>query len=204
MIHASLVVALLLVACKDDARPRPVEPVPEPPTAVELAAHSALVVDERPESYVVRDASGLSISLPGRPKLAGKLVTQGSEQAFLAEADVRGPLDLQFAVLTMRAGALPAEVAKLVEGAALALVQEAGGGELQRNRAGQLAGQPAHLFELVTRDRRRVLGWYIVQHGRMIQLHCSGPDTDVTRVDCDQIASTLRLATSEGGATVPR
>ena len=202
MRRAGLVLAL--VACKDDPQPRPVATVPAPPTAAELAAQSTLIVDERPDAYVVRDASGLSIALPGRPKLAGKLVTHGSEQAFLAEADVRGPLDLRFAVLTMRAGTLPAEVTKLVEGAAFALVQEAGGGDLQRNMPGQLGGQPAHLFELVTRDRRRVLGWSIVQHARMIQLHCSGPDTDVTRVDCDQVASTLRLATSEGGATVPR
>ena len=202
MTRVALVLAL--VACREDPRPRPVEAVPVPPTAAELAAQSTLVVDEQPDTYVVRDASGLSIALPGRPKLAGKLVTQGSEQAFFAEADVRGPLELRFAVLTMRVGALPPDVARLVEGAAFALVEESGGGDLQRNIAGQLAGHPAQLFELVTRDRRRVLGWYVVQRGRMIQLQCSGPDTDVTRVDCDQIAGTLQLATSEGGATVPR
>ena len=201
---------LALLACKDDKpppKPAPVEPML--PTEAELRAACELSSVERGGKYLVRDAGGtVTIVLPGKPTLESGMMTDGGKQAFHAQAQLReepkmegpgftpGPgIEIQFGVMTMRDHDLPLEVAKMMEAAPFEIVKEAGGGDIQRNMKGELAGQPAQLFELVTPARRRVLGWYVPQpaRGRMIQILCSGPEGDATRVSCDEVAASLTV-----------
>lgn len=187
-----------LVACGDkEQKPAPVPAEPALPTEAELRAQNTLAIVERAGTFEVRDPAGsVTIALPGKPTLEGDLMTQGSQRAFQAQAKLRGALDIQLGVLTMQDRVLPDEVVKTLDAAPFEIVKETGGGDIQRNMKGTLAGQPAHVFELVTPDQRRILGWYIPQpsRGRLIQLHCSGPEGDATRVGCDEIAATLQVA----------
>ena len=192
-----LAVVVALVACRDkEAPPAPASSERAVPTEAELRAQNTLALVERGGAFEVRDPAGsVTLVLPQKPALAGDLVTRGTAQAFRAEARLRGPLDVELGVLTMRDWVLPAEVLATLEAAPFEIAKDAGGGDIQRNMMGQLAGQPAHVFELVTPDQRRILGWYVPQtsRGRLIQIHCSGPESDATRVGCDEIAASLRV-----------
>ena len=192
----ALVVAL--AACGDkEQKPAPVPTEPALPTEAELRAQNTLAMVEKGGKFEVRDAAGsVTFVMPQKPMLEGDIRTQGTEQAFHAQAKLRGALDIQLAVLTMRDRILPDEVVKTLDAAPFEIVKSAGGGDIQRNMKGTLAGHPAQVFELVTPDQRRVLGWYIPQpsRGRLIQIHCSGPEGDATRVGCDEIAASLALA----------
>ena len=208
-------IVLALVACGDkEQKPAPVPAQPALPTEAELRAQNTLAIVEKAGKFEVRDPSGsVTIVLPQKPTLEGDVMTQGSEQAFHAQAKLRGApasaegastrmkgergaLDIQLAILTMRDRILPDEVVKTLDAAPFEIVKGAGGGDIQRNMKGSLAGHPAQVFELVTPDQRRILGWYIPQssRGRLIQIHCSGPEGDATRVGCDEIAASLTVA----------
>ena len=193
-----LALLVMLAACGDkEQKSPPVSTEPALPTEAELRAQNTLAIVERGRKFEIRDAAGsVTLVLPAKPTVVGDVVTQGGQRAFLADATLRGALDIQFGVLTMQDRVVPDEVVKALDAAPFEMVKSVGGGDIQRNMKGTLAGQPAHVFELVTPTQRRVLGWYIPQpsRGRLIQLHCSGPEGDATRVDCDQIAATLTVA----------
>lgn len=189
------VLVLALLACRDRERPKPAPPLEVAmPSEAELRTQCALSAAERGGKFVVTDAAKLfEIALPRAPELRGDLVTEGDEQAFHAQAiSVGGDVDVQVGVISMRDGQLPPAIDETFTKAAFEIAEASGGGDIQRNTSGTLAGVPAHVFELVAKGRR-LLGWYVKQRGRLYQINCSGPEGDTTRVACDEIASSLRL-----------
>jgi len=193
-----LVLCVALMGCKkqEEARPIPEVDLPLPrPTDKDSRARNTLAVVEAGGAFEVTDgARRVKITLPQRPQLKGDVVSDSGVEAFNAQAVMPGgDVDVQFGVMTMRDGVLPADLASTVMDATPTQLAQATGGKLAKSESTELDGHPARIFEVVATDGRRLFGWYVsvAAQARLVQLNCIGPDTAKSRTACETIARSM-------------
>ena len=194
--------ALLLLAilgCKKDSNPHPV-PVSAPAKqaeAVDFRSKHTLTSTAKGSAFELADGTGeFHITLPNQPKLQADMMSQSGVEVWNAQAVMPGTdVDVQFGAMTVPDGDLPPDLTQLE--AIPAQLASAVGGAMTKNEAGTLAGAPARIFELTTADKRRMFGWYLMDHGhaRVFQINCVGEDTEKTRTACGAVASSFSLGT---------
>lgn len=194
-----LIVVVCALGC-DKKPPTQVEGRPIAAPATDDAtwqARSSLQVAPQAGGFVVRDGAGrVTLTLPQEPRLTGERMSEGPVTAWNAQAIMAGAeVDVQFGVVSMRDGDMPAAMlAELAD--APAQLAAATGGAVARNVTEAVAGTPARVFEVTVPDGRRLFGWAVTSsaHGRMYQLNCVGPDGAPARTACAAIAASLTLA----------
>ncbi|MBK9034425.1 MAG: hypothetical protein IPL61_24685 [Myxococcales bacterium] len=158
---------------------------------------SSLKVAPQAGAFVVSDGAGrFTLTLPQEPRLTGERVSEGGVTAWNAQAIMPGTeVDVQFGVVSMRDGDMPASMLAELADAPTQLAA-ATGGAVAKNATETLAGAPARVFEITVPDGRRLFGWHVTSpaHGRMYQLNCVGPDGAPARTACAAVAASLTLA----------
>ncbi len=195
MNRLALLVLCVVVACKK-SEPIQVAVAPTATTGTDVRKNGSLNVAEKAGAFVVTDGGGhATITLPQKPTVSGEMASQGGVEVFNGQAVMPGtPVDVQFGVMTVADGVMPAEMAGTLASMPQNLATAASG-KLAKNEAGTLAGRNAQVFEITTADQRRLFGWYldVAEQARMYQLNCVGPDDATSRAACAAIASSLAI-----------
>jgi hypothetical protein len=192
MKRALVVVAIL--GCKK-SEPVPTASPPKPVEASDFRAKHTLTAAAKGSAFELTDGTGqFHVTLPNEPKLSADMMEQSGVQMWNAQAVMPGgDVDVQFGAMTVPDGDLPADPISSIESVPTQLAA-ATGGTVAKNQSGTLAGLPVRVFELVLGDKRRMFGWYLIDHpdARVFQINCVGIDTDKTRTACTAVATSFR------------
>ena len=191
-----VVAAVIAVGCKKhEADPVAVSAVPATVATGDFKTTHTLTQAAKGSAFELADGTGdFHVTIPSEAKLTSEMMSQGGVEVWNAQAVMAGSaVDVQFGAMTVPDGPLPPDMSAL--DTIPAQLAAAAGGSLTKNEAGTLAGLPSRVFELTTADKRRLFGWYLLDHAkaRVFQINCVGADTEPTRAACGTVATSFVL-----------